>query len=422
MYNLIGRMTAVLVAVSLVIAVVVLTGQPVYADGDKGDLSAARICFDGDSEYDYWHFYSVDGKTGRIDDLKITLLDEKGNLIDSAEYDLVIEHTWWDDNEEKDCYEKVTAPYGLSDRDLSSGFTEFRVQAVAKEEGNWSGTAESHFVIIDNYSLNWICADISFDGFSKKEGWRMYDRFEVPGDKLADPVVRRHDGVLLVKDRDYTLDYYKIDADKNMDDPSVGFEEILIADEAHHLSGLPKESGTYFVNVHAVDPYYGDATIVFDVNGDPVESWEPAIEAGTEAVVGGSTIKVISTKSKTVTFTKAKNTKAVTVPATVKLADGKTYKVTQIGAKAFTGKKIRTITISKNVKAIKANALKSSKATKLVIKTKTLTKSSVKNSLKGSAVKTIQVKVGTKSENKKYIKKYKTFFAKNNSGKKVTVK
>ncbi len=60
----------------------------------------------------------------------------------------------------------------------------------------------------------------------------------------------------------------------------------------------------------------------------------------------------------TVTLTGvAKKVAKVKVPATIKLADGKTYKVTAIGAKAFKGnKKMTSLTVTKNVKTIGANA------------------------------------------------------------------
>ena len=91
----------------------------------------------------------------------------------------------------------------------------------------------------------------------------------------------------------------------------------------------------------------------------------------------------------TVTFTKAKNTKNVTVPATMKLAKN-----------AFAKSKVKTV----------------------VLKTKSLKKSSVKGSLKGSKVTKIQVKAGSKKVNKKLVKKYKKIFTKKNAGKKVIVK
>ena len=58
----------------------------------------------------------------------------------------------------------------------------------------------------------------------------------------------------------------------------------------------------------------------------------------------------------------------------------------------------------------------------MIVKTKFLKKAAVKGSLKGSKIKTVQVKVGRKSVNNKYIKKYKKYFTKANAGKKVTVK
>ena len=96
--------------------------------------------------------------------------------------------------------------------------------------------------------------------------------------------------------------------------------------------------------------------------------------------------------------------------------------MTQINAKAFKGKKIRTVTIGKNVAKIKANAFKGSPATKLILKTKLLKKKTVKNALKGSKINTAQVKVGKKSANKKIKKAYKKFFTKKVLGRNVTLK
>ena len=162
------------------------------------------------------------------------------------------------------------------------------------------------------------------------------------------------------------------------------------------------------------------------------QSTEPAAGPAGSPVVKGKTytyngqkytVTSLPTESAAgeVVFKAAKNAKKVTVPAVIKLADGKTYKVTQISAKAFTGSKIRTVTIGKNVKKIRKNAFKRSKATKLIVKTKKLKKATVKNSLKGSKIRTIQVKVGKKSLNKKYVKKYKKIFTKKNAGKKAKV-
>ena len=142
---------------------------------------------------------------------------------------------------------------------------------------------------------------------------------------------------------------------------------------------------------------------------------------GTRVPTPSGTIRIISVKKKTAAFVKAKNAKTVTVPATQKI-NGKVYKITQINAGAFTGKKIRTVTVGKNVKKISSYAFRKSPAAKLILKTKLLTKTAVKGSLKGSKVKTVQVKVGTKAANKKYLNQYKKIFTKKITGKKVAVK
>ena len=106
-----------------------------------------------------------------------------------------------------------------------------------------------------------------------------------------------------------------------------------------------------------------------------------------------------SLSHKTVKLIKGKNATTVAVPATVSYK-GETYNVTAIGKKAFS----------------------KSKATRLIVKTKKLTKASVKNSLKGSKVSRITVKVGDYKANLKYAKKYRQIFKYKNSGKGVKVR
>ena len=149
----------------------------------------------------------------------------------------------------------------------------------------------------------------------------------------------------------------------------------------------------------------------------------PAIDTGTVQSVSGTTVKVTSASANTVSFTKAKKSaKAVTVPATVTLSDGETYKVTQIEANAFKGSNATSVTLSKNITTLKAKAFNGSKVKTVTVKTPSLTKKSVKNSLKGSKVTTVKVKVGSKSANKKAVAAYKKIFTKKIVGKKVTVK
>lgn len=98
--------------------------------------------------------------------------------------------------------------------------------------------------------------------------------------------------------------------------------------------------------------------------------------------------------------------------------------IVRIESGCFSGTtKVKKAIVSKNVEKIQSKAFKNSKVTTIVLKTKKLAKkSAVRGALKGSSVKTVQVKVSSKATNEKYVKAYKKVFAKSNSGKKVTVK
>ena len=127
-----------------------------------------------------------------------------------------------------------------------------------------------------------------------------------------------------------------------------------------------------------------------------------------------------SGKKGTVSLKTAANKKAVTVPASVKI-NGKIYLVTAIGANAFQGAKIRSVTIGKNVSRLAKYAFRRSKAVTVTLKTKKLTKTSVRDCLKSSKVSKILVKIGSKKVNASYVKKYKKYFTKANAGKKAAV-
>lgn len=150
----------------------------------------------------------------------------------------------------------------------------------------------------------------------------------------------------------------------------------------------------------------------------------PGISVGKAAKVGGSVYKVSSNAKGTVTLTRAKSAASVVVPATVKI-DRKVYRVTAIGAKAFSPAKakVRSVTVGKNVAKIGGAAFSGcAKLKVLTLKTGKLAIKGVKGSLKGSKVTTVKVKVGTVAQNKKYVAKYTKCFSKANCGKKVTVK
>lgn len=171
------------------------------------------------------------------------------------------------------------------------------------------------------------------------------------------------------------------------------------------VQGLAKGEATLKVTFTTNDfKKVGSTTAKVTVNGAPatVSKTNYEITSDSTAILTG-----VTNKSK-------KSTKKITVN-TVKV-DGKTYKVTEIAPKALANmKKLTKVVIGKNVTKIGAKFLYKSKKVKTIyIKTKKLTKASVKNSLKGSSVKTVKVP-------KSKVKAYKKIFTKKNCGKKVKV-
>lgn len=147
------------------------------------------------------------------------------------------------------------------------------------------------------------------------------------------------------------------------------------------------------------------------------QSTLPAV--GTKQTVSNGVYKVTKSSStnKEVTFTKPKSNKktSLIIPATVKI-DGQAYKVTEVEAKAFkNNKKLKSVTIGKNVKKIGKEAFSgSSKLNKITIKS-TVLKSVGKNAIKG-----INAKATIKCP-KKQLEKYKKLF-KSSTGYKKSMK
>ena len=121
--------------------------------------------------------------------------------------------------------------------------------------------------------------------------------------------------------------------------------------------------------------------------------------------VGGNTYKI---DGKTVTLVKGAKKAKVNIPATVKY-QGKKYKVTAIAAGAFkSNKKIKTVTIGKNIRSIGKKAFyKDSKLGKVIIKTKLLKSSKVdKAAFKGLSKSVVfKVPAGKKKAYTKIIAK-----------------
>ncbi len=215
---------------------------------------------------------------------------------------------------------------------------------------------------------------------------------------------------------------------------SIGTVKVTMSDTASWTlsadSTISSISGTGTINYNGHTLTVGGTSYT---SGCPGVSTIKDVNATTDEIAVGDTCTVsdqeytvtaitTSSASGTVAFTGAKNAKKVTVPDTVTLSDGNTYLVTSVAAGAFTGSKIRTVVIGKNVQKLEKKALSGSKATKLILSTKKLTKKKVKGSLMNSKVSVVKVKVGNSKTNEKYVKKYTKIFTKKIAGAKVTVK
>ena len=124
-----AALLALILAAALSLALGITLAQPAFADDSK---TLDKICFDGDSDYEWAHFYSVKGADATLSDLKITLLDKEGAVVPADAYDLQIVHTWYDEAQNKDLEEAVEAPYGIAASNRTEGFSEFIARATAK--------------------------------------------------------------------------------------------------------------------------------------------------------------------------------------------------------------------------------------------------------------------------------------------------
>lgn len=161
---------------------------------------------------------------------------------------------------------------------------------------------------------------------------------------------------------------------------------------------------TYILSLRTFSYSDNLSTVLATDDLNPVPAPKAVVPAAPAAPAVGSTVAAAGTQYKvtsasTVSLRAAKKGKTATIPATITV-NGRSYAVTGIDKKAF----------------------KKSKTKTLIVKSKALTKKSVKGCLKGSKVKVVKIKVGKKKENKKFVKKYKKIFTKKICGKKVTVK
>ena len=172
--------------------------------------------------------------------------------------------------------------------------------------------------------------------------------------------------------------------------------------------------------------------VSYEISGDANGCSISGSELTSGSAVGSVTVNAIvagddnykASEAMPITVTITKDGAEVAVKqVTVNVATVNAKAVNAAVAKAGgSSKSVTTIVLGAKVKKISKSAFKSyPKAKTLVVKTKKLKKGTVKQSLKGSKITKVKVRVGTKKVNKKYVKKYKKIFTKKIVGKKVKV-
>ena len=257
-----NRLFSLLLALAMV-----LTYMPALAfangDGSK-DLSKGRICFDGDKDYGWAGFYSVNGKNGYVDDLNITVLDKNGAVIGSEAYDLEIARMLWGEGGQTEI--PAQSPFGIAAEDSEGGFSEYVARAKAKDESGYTGSIEATFFIMDAHSLDFVCSDVMFPEANWYDTWAMRSWYWVASDKMDGPVVysSADRNSPLVEGRDYKVTYYERKCDMDGLTPEDDPQEYMYKDSVK-LDSMPQTEGSYIVRVDGIEPYYGGNDILLDI-------------------------------------------------------------------------------------------------------------------------------------------------------------
>lgn len=202
---------------------------------------------------------------------------------------------------------------------------------------------------------------------------------------IASPVTGVHDVYFVFRGNDYTVASWKF------------------TEKASEIQNDPSPS-----------PSFSPAPTNNPVTTTPPEPPKTEIPSTVKA---GAVEYAVNASAQTVKVSKTdKKAKSVVIPATVDVA-GKPYAVTEIAAKAFAGsKKLKSVTIGKNIKSIGAKAFYKCPALKKVTVKSTVLKKVGKASLKGiNAKATIKVP-------KKKLKAYKKLFKGKGQGKRARIK
>ena len=217
----------------------------------------------GEGEFEEWaHFYPLDNKNDTISlsKMNVTVKDENGDVITPENYDISIGRSWWDEKADKEMYEEIEDPgsIGLSADDMESGFTEYVLTAVAKENSGYEGEVTGTFYVMDKHSLNFLCMNAGYGNDVWAGEWRMHQYYRFMGAPEGLSVVQTSmPGTELKEGEDYTVTYYERGEDSD--------EWNVVFNDNHPVGGVPTEPGRYFARITGTGSYYGGNDVLVDI-------------------------------------------------------------------------------------------------------------------------------------------------------------
>lgn len=265
---------AALVALVVALVVVPRAAYAITTDGAAKSLQNCTIKFTDTThkcgDTDWWQVYYVKGKTAAATP-KFNLY-YNGAKVPASAYTVSYRLSWWDESQNKDCYQTWKKPLTPPSND-----EEYQIVCKAKAGSGYKGSyTQATAKVVDYYSIGWMTGVF----FNKaRASWHhainpMNDNYYViPQASIkttlgsfamyagCSPAPRgmSKDGTKIPATK-YTVTYFK--ARKNVVAKNLALEN---AKTGSALAAAPTTAGSYVMIAKGKSPFYGKAYVLFDV-------------------------------------------------------------------------------------------------------------------------------------------------------------